>query len=63
MLSISVSSTGTNPLYSLIAEELKVKEEQIAESDLYLYDFTTPNLLGLKQEMIVSLLRDLITWL
>lgn len=51
---LSVSSTGTNPLYSLIAEELKVKVEQIAESDLYLYDFTTPNLLGLKQEMIVS---------
>ena len=51
---LSVSSNGINPLYSSIAKELKVKEEQIAESDLYLYDFTIPKLLGLKQEMIAA---------
>ncbi len=51
---LSVNSNGTNPLYSAIAQELKVKEEQIAETELYLYDFLPARQIGLQQEMIAS---------
>ncbi|HNX03193.1 MAG TPA: M18 family aminopeptidase [Candidatus Cloacimonas sp.] len=51
---LSVSSNGINPLYSAIAQELKVKEEQIAETELYLYDFIPAAQIGLQQEMIAS---------
>ncbi len=51
---LSVNATGTNPLYSFIAKELKIKEAQIGETELFLYDFNLPTLIGLDQDMIAS---------
>jgi aspartyl aminopeptidase len=46
-------STG-NPLYELIAKKLKVKAEQIVDSELYLYDPSPATLIGIDGDMISS---------
>lgn len=51
---LSVSKHEANPLKALIAQELKIKEADIADMDLYLYDLQPSSLLGLEQEMIIS---------
>ena len=51
---LSVSASAENPLYNAIAEELKIKEEQILETELFLYDFAPAQLIGLNQEMITA---------
>lgn len=51
---LSVSATGDNPLFSFLARKLKVKENQICESDLYLYDAAPASLIGLEKNMITA---------
>ncbi|GAB1366170.1 M18 family aminopeptidase [Candidatus Cloacimonadaceae bacterium] len=51
---LSVSAKGDNPLYSYIADSLDIKENQICESELYLYDATPSALLGLEKDMLAA---------
>lgn len=51
---LSVSSGSGNPLYELVAKKLKVKAEQIVDSELYLYDPRPATLIGTEGDMISS---------
>lgn len=51
---LSVKDSGGNPLLELIAKKLKVKAEQICDSELYLYDPTPAALVGIEGEMVCA---------
>ncbi|PKN72628.1 MAG: M18 family aminopeptidase [Candidatus Cloacimonetes bacterium HGW-Cloacimonetes-3] len=49
---LSVKESSGNPLLELLAKKLKVKAEQICDSELYLYDPTPAALIGIEGEMV-----------
>ncbi|MCK9557899.1 MAG: M18 family aminopeptidase [Candidatus Cloacimonetes bacterium] len=51
---LSVNPHENNPLKALMAKHLKVKDADVLEMDLYLYDYQAPCLIGLDEEMIAS---------
>jgi aspartyl aminopeptidase len=51
---LSVEKHEGDPLKSLVAKHVKVKEADVQEMDLYLYDYQKPSLIGMEGEMIVS---------
>ncbi len=51
---LSVSNAGENPLYGYLADKLKIKESQIAETELYLYDAKPATLIGLEKNMLAA---------
>lgn len=51
---LGLSESSGNPLYELIAKKLKVKAEQIVDSELYLYDPRPATLIGTEGDMISS---------
>lgn len=51
---LSVSNSGENPLYGYLAQKLKIKESQISECELYLYDAKPAALIGLEKDMVAA---------
>lgn len=51
---LGVNPHTDNPLNALLANELKIKEQDIIEMDMYLYDLQAASLLGIEQDMIIS---------
>lgn len=51
---LATGSEAGNPLMALLAKELKTKEEQIIDSELFFYDLAKASLLGVDQSMVVS---------
>lgn len=49
---LSVSGKDENPLYALIAKELKIKATDIVADDMYLYDVASAANIGIDRDMI-----------
>jgi aspartyl aminopeptidase len=51
---LSVKENSGNPLYALIAKHLKIKETEISETELFLYDPHPASTFGLENEMFAA---------